>query len=576
MNHYKSQITKVLVLFFFLLMLVSCDQKKNNGSILGIPVNFSAVAGSGEITLTWDLIGDAQSYNIYLATESGISKENYSSLAGGTKYTGITSPYIITSLINSTTYYLIITAVYSQGESGSSAEIEITPEASYGTVSDSPQNLKAVVSGTSITVTWDPAANATGYNLYLATETGVNSSNYQSKADGKKIEDISSGCKISNLTSSNIYYLIITAINTAGQEKASSEISVNLNNSLSMATLIVNLDSRGNIETTEERLFNAWDGTRAAQATPAPPIASSSYDFSAVFSIIDRENKKQQITVYFDHTTKENKWEYLITCDPEKDMRTLNNAETTIYSPDTRYNYQNHKGASALQYGIIDFSTAGSISTIAAWNVPPDGKVDPALNINRIILESTEKYYKFPVNFSTSTNNEFVLINFGAYYTGVSTNSRQILISDSGAFSNQAADTYIDAATLLGSVYDSSSKPLKKGDVLVFEGYRHDGATQDRLVYEIDPARTIQDLLESLEFSFGCSAEIDSKGRLKLSDSHGGDSGMHVSRFLTISEDNAAPFGGSPGGINNWQITSSGVNNNDGSTVITDSSLALT
>ena len=87
------------------------------------PTGVSATAGNGQATISWNAVSGATSYNIYWSTTSGVTKTN------GTKITGATSLYSHTGLTNGTTYYYIVTAVNSSGESVESAQVSATPTA---------------------------------------------------------------------------------------------------------------------------------------------------------------------------------------------------------------------------------------------------------------------------------------------------------------------------------------------------------------------------------------------------------------------------------------------------------------
>lgn len=87
------------------------------------PTGLSATAGSGQVTISWSSVSGATSYNIYWSTAAGVTKTN------GTKLSNVTSPYPHTSLTNGTTYYYVMTAVNSYGESSESSQISATPQA---------------------------------------------------------------------------------------------------------------------------------------------------------------------------------------------------------------------------------------------------------------------------------------------------------------------------------------------------------------------------------------------------------------------------------------------------------------
>ena len=85
------------------------------------PTGVTASAGNGQVSISWSAVSGATSYNIYWSKTSGVTKTN------GTKITGATSPYSHTGLENGTTYFYIVTAVNSTGESVESEEVSANP-----------------------------------------------------------------------------------------------------------------------------------------------------------------------------------------------------------------------------------------------------------------------------------------------------------------------------------------------------------------------------------------------------------------------------------------------------------------
>ena len=72
---------------------------------------------TGQVTLQWDPVPNAISYNIYWSTNSGVNKTN------GKKIENTMIPTTIRSLKAGTTYYFVVTAVNETGESEASKEI---------------------------------------------------------------------------------------------------------------------------------------------------------------------------------------------------------------------------------------------------------------------------------------------------------------------------------------------------------------------------------------------------------------------------------------------------------------------
>lgn len=97
-------------------------------NIVSIPSGVTMVAGDRQATISWVSVPGATSYNLYMASQSSVTKNNYSSKTGGMKHENVTSPYTHTGLTSGTTYYFVVTAVNSAGESSESSEVSTTPK----------------------------------------------------------------------------------------------------------------------------------------------------------------------------------------------------------------------------------------------------------------------------------------------------------------------------------------------------------------------------------------------------------------------------------------------------------------
>lgn len=86
------------------------------------PTGVTATAGNGQATISWNAVSGVTSYNIYWSTSSGVSKTSYTG-----KISNVTNPYTHTGRTNGTTYYYIVTAVNSYGESLGSSEVSAKP-----------------------------------------------------------------------------------------------------------------------------------------------------------------------------------------------------------------------------------------------------------------------------------------------------------------------------------------------------------------------------------------------------------------------------------------------------------------
>ena len=75
---------------------------------------------TGQVTLQWDPVPNAISYNIYWSTNSGVNKIN------GKKIENAMIPTTIRDLKAGSTYYFVVTAINETGESEISKEISHT------------------------------------------------------------------------------------------------------------------------------------------------------------------------------------------------------------------------------------------------------------------------------------------------------------------------------------------------------------------------------------------------------------------------------------------------------------------
>ncbi len=93
------------------------------------PSGVIATSGDGQATINWSTVTGATSYNLFRASATGVTKSNYTTLAGGVMVAGVTSPKIQTGLSNGTPYYFVVTAVDANGESNESTQVTATPQA---------------------------------------------------------------------------------------------------------------------------------------------------------------------------------------------------------------------------------------------------------------------------------------------------------------------------------------------------------------------------------------------------------------------------------------------------------------
>lgn len=116
---------------------ISANVKDAAGNPMGAPYQWSfltaAIATPGglyatgttmQVTLTWEAVTNASSYNLYWSNAPGVTKTT------GTRIPAVSSPYTHSGLVNGRTYYYVICAVDLAGrESADSGQAAATPEA---------------------------------------------------------------------------------------------------------------------------------------------------------------------------------------------------------------------------------------------------------------------------------------------------------------------------------------------------------------------------------------------------------------------------------------------------------------
>ena len=120
----------------------------------------------------FDSVLGATSYNAYIALVPGVTKDNYASLAGGQKLTGVTSGFSVTGIPQNTTYYVVVTAVDGTGESSSSRQSSATFIGNF---------------------TWQPVGNLSSINFFSVAADAANASYVYAGATGRVYRSINGG-----------------------------------------------------------------------------------------------------------------------------------------------------------------------------------------------------------------------------------------------------------------------------------------------------------------------------------------------------------------------------------------------
>ncbi|MBF0548111.1 MAG: fibronectin type III domain-containing protein [Candidatus Riflebacteria bacterium] len=135
-----------------------------------VPANVTAFGSDGKITISWDNVSNASSYNLYWSNSPGVTKSS-------NKISGATNPFIHSGLTNGSTYYYAVSAINVMGESDLSLETFSSPQVSGPgtvslgtTISGMNQNLQIILTNVawSFDTTVNFQNNSTGQSITMA------------------------------------------------------------------------------------------------------------------------------------------------------------------------------------------------------------------------------------------------------------------------------------------------------------------------------------------------------------------------------------------------------------------------
>jgi RHS repeat-associated protein len=222
--------------YYFLVSAVNANGEGNeNPSVPAIPNGYGpaapaevrATAGNGNVTVGWNYVSGATSYNLYRATASGQEGSGPYETNFGSDYGGGFSGFD-GNVTNGTTYFYQVTAVNGSTEGAKSAEVKVTPGSSLLV----PPFLSDVPGNGSVVLNWTPVPGATNFDVYRSLLNG----NFTSLVVVGNVSTYTDSAASNGPT----YYYMVGPINSSSGESAESNVvSATLNGGTTFGTPIL-------------------------------------------------------------------------------------------------------------------------------------------------------------------------------------------------------------------------------------------------------------------------------------------------------------------------------------------------
>ena len=186
---------------------MSLEASATPRSLPTAPANLKATPGNTQISLAWDLVTGATSYQVFRATTS-----NGQTAVPLTTVT--TNSYLNPGLINGTQYFYKVAAVNGSGAGPLSNQAMATPIA----LPTAPTNVTVLPGNAQLALSWTAVSGATSYQVFRGT-----TSNGELAA---AVTTVTTGTFLNTgLTNGTTYFYKIAALNGAGAGPMSAEAS---------------------------------------------------------------------------------------------------------------------------------------------------------------------------------------------------------------------------------------------------------------------------------------------------------------------------------------------------------------
>lgn len=199
----------------------SIEASNTVNAVPSAPQNVQAISGNGFVYLSWSAPlsnggSNITSYHVYETQTSGYYPIYFTVSVSSLTYND--------TVTNGVTYYYVITAVNSVGESPYSTEVNATPE----TVPSAPRNVQPISGNDFVYLSWSTPSSTGGINISITNYTV-----YRSTTTGGGYISLGNVSASNSLTyndtavsNGETYYYVITANSKVGESPFSTQVSV--------------------------------------------------------------------------------------------------------------------------------------------------------------------------------------------------------------------------------------------------------------------------------------------------------------------------------------------------------------
>ncbi|WP_031485047.1 flagellar hook protein FlgE [Maridesulfovibrio frigidus] len=296
-------------------------------------------------------------------------------------------------------FYSAITTGSGGDQVGNGAGVAtVNTDYTQGSYEDSSTSTNVAINGDGYFIVIDPDTSSTYY-----TRAG----NFDFDKDGNLVDPYGNsvqGWEVTNGTASGSLTDIVLD-QSQSPPNATSDVSLSMNlDSQSTDNAVTS-----NPYTSE---FDLYDGTES------PPLDDSRYSYSSTMTIYDENGSSHDLTTYLDPVSVDSDgnivWEYIISCDPEDDLRTFNGTDMNTTS-----------GAGMLMTGTITFNSEGQMTSMSSFTLtdsPVSSNAKDASNWE-LASFSDSGVPEMNVNFTGSADGQDIAFSFGMSNTGADVGS---------------------------------------------------------------------------------------------------------------------------------------------------------